>query len=430
MGGAGMTGRPRDGVGTPARGGHNGVDGGMDTTGWRTRGGPPGEPKPIPWRVTEFSLDLLRRRPDVEADNLFAVDAADRLLLDTAAAALAACAPGEVVTVGDNYGALALGAAAAGATRLRAHQDALSGQLALAANADQLGLGEPPFAALRCRLLAGAALCCCGSRPASTARGDRRRDRPARLPEVTVYATGMVKHIALAMNEVLAGTVRRGAPGLARQKARVIVATRSNSFTTAMPEWPQRDFHRPRPVGLRPRGRIRGTRVDIGTRFLLGLLDRAKPDATSAIDLGCGTGVLAAALAMARPHLRCSPPTSRPRWSHPPRRRRGERGRHRGGSRADGLAQPDASAELILLNPPFHVGAAVQPAGHCGCSRMPRVRPRRRLRTLLNSHLGYRPALTRIVGPTASGPQCEVHGDRLGSPPLTALRDWQHSPPS
>ena len=37
--------------------------------------------------MTEFSFDALRRWPDVEADNLFAADAADRLILDEAAAA-------------------------------------------------------------------------------------------------------------------------------------------------------------------------------------------------------------------------------------------------------------------------------------------------------------------------------------------------------
>ena len=46
--------------------------------------------------MTEFSFDALRRWPDVEADNLFAADAADRLILDEAAAALEASAPGEV----------------------------------------------------------------------------------------------------------------------------------------------------------------------------------------------------------------------------------------------------------------------------------------------------------------------------------------------
>ncbi|MDQ1691905.1 MAG: rRNA (guanine1207-N2)-methyltransferase, partial [Pseudonocardiales bacterium] len=38
--------------------------------------------------VTAFSFDVLRRFPDAEAANLFAVDATDRLLLDEAADAL------------------------------------------------------------------------------------------------------------------------------------------------------------------------------------------------------------------------------------------------------------------------------------------------------------------------------------------------------
>jgi 16S rRNA (guanine1207-N2)-methyltransferase len=71
--------------------------------------------------------------------------------------------------------------------------------------------------------------------------------------------------------------------------------------------------------------------------------------------------------------------------------------------RDDGLAgQPDASAELILLNPPFHVGATV----HAGLAARlfedaARVlAPGGELWTVFNSHLGYRPALTRILGPT------------------------------
>ena len=51
---------------------------------------------------------ILRRRPDVEAPNLQAWDATDRLLLETAAASVR---PGSAVAViGDRYGALTLGA--------------------------------------------------------------------------------------------------------------------------------------------------------------------------------------------------------------------------------------------------------------------------------------------------------------------------------
>ncbi|RII96516.1 SAM-dependent methyltransferase, partial [Clavibacter michiganensis subsp. insidiosus] len=83
-----------------------------------------------------LDLGALRRRPDVEAENLFAVDAADRLLLDELVALLDAATDAgrpvrteQLVVIGDQYGALALGAAAAlrraGAAdplRIRVHQ--------------------------------------------------------------------------------------------------------------------------------------------------------------------------------------------------------------------------------------------------------------------------------------------------------------------
>ena len=68
-----------------------------------------------------------RRDPDVEAPELVAVDATDRLLLDTAAGLIAACGPGEVAVVDDGYGALTLGAVALhGAQDVRVAQDPVS----------------------------------------------------------------------------------------------------------------------------------------------------------------------------------------------------------------------------------------------------------------------------------------------------------------
>ena len=55
-------------------------------------------------------LEQLRREPDVEAPDLVAVDATDRLLLDEAAGSLAVD-PDRVVVVDDSHGALTLGAA-------------------------------------------------------------------------------------------------------------------------------------------------------------------------------------------------------------------------------------------------------------------------------------------------------------------------------
>jgi len=72
-------------------------------------------------------------------------------------------------------------------------------------------------------------------------------------------------------------------------------------------------------------------------------------------------------------------------------------------ARDDGLgAVPDAAADLIVLNPPFHIGAAV----HTGvalklfadAARV--LRPGGELWCVWNSHLHYRPQLERLVGPT------------------------------
>ena len=71
--------------------------------------------------------------------------------------------------------------------------------------------------------------------------------------------------------------------------------------------------------------------------------------------------------------------------------------------RDDALStQPDGCADLVLLNPPFHVGSAVHPGVALKLfEEAARVlRPGGELWTVFNSHLSYRAALTRAVGAT------------------------------
>src|SRR5690606_35083048 len=78
-----------------------------------------------------------------EALNLFAVDAADRLILDAAAEVVDATTDGRVAVIGDAYGALTLGVIARHDLRaVRVHQDLLTGELALGGNARTLGLAD------------------------------------------------------------------------------------------------------------------------------------------------------------------------------------------------------------------------------------------------------------------------------------------------
>ena len=74
-----------------------------------------------------FPFDALRRTPDVEGPGLVAVDAADRLILDESASARGRCGDGELVAIGDSYGALALASAWDGGLGVRVDSALYSG---------------------------------------------------------------------------------------------------------------------------------------------------------------------------------------------------------------------------------------------------------------------------------------------------------------
>jgi 16S rRNA (guanine1207-N2)-methyltransferase len=72
-------------------------------------------------------------------------------------------------------------------------------------------------------------------------------------------------------------------------------------------------------------------------------------------------------------------------------------------SRDDALSSmADASADLVVLNPPFHVGSTVHSGvAHRLFADAGRVlRPGGELWAVWNSHLMYRPVLERAVGRT------------------------------
>jgi 16S rRNA (guanine1207-N2)-methyltransferase len=149
-------------------------------------------------------------------------------------------------------------------------------------------------------------------------------------------------------------------------------------------------------------GAFAGTRLDIGTRRLLGVLPEL-PDVVSAIDLGCGTGVLSVALARRGVRVLASDSSAAAVRSCSAT------------VEANGLAglvtvrREDAlssvatgSVPLIVCNPPFHLGGAV----HAGAAvklfeAAARVlAPDGELWTVFNSHLGYQLVLGRLIGPT------------------------------
>ncbi|WP_125774633.1 class I SAM-dependent methyltransferase [Antribacter gilvus] len=414
------------------------------------------------------------------ADGPVAVDAADRLLLDEARTAVEGAPPGSVVVVGDRFGALTLGAIALGATHVRVHQDVVTAEAALAANA-ALAAGvrarllpgpptahettleavsrapqpaperapEPGYAhhPLGRALLDGVRVVLL-QLPTSLAELTEVAEHVARWahPDVVVFAGGRVKHMTRAMNDVLAAELSDVTATRARQKSRVLVArgvrpdrrdvpltypvearlsdpevlaaarppagaSRRRSLVAASVDIPTdaaaTDRRGPEhALAVVAHGAaFAGPTLDLGTRFLLAQSHLWPTAATTAVDLGCGTGILATVLALRYPAARVvatDRSAAATASAAGTAERNGVSGRVTVLRDDAGAALPDASADLILCNPPFHDRAALSTdAAHRMFATAGRVlRPGGELWTVFNTPLRYRGALSRLVGTT------------------------------
>jgi len=348
----------------------------------------------------------LRREPDVEAPELVAVDATDRLLLDLAGDLIGRCGPGEIAVVDDNYGALTLGAVALhGARDVRVAQDLLVGEQALARNAERTGLtGTYRSVPLGPELAGGARLVLVQAPKALEAlREIAEVVAASAASDVTVLVGGRVKHMTHAMNDVLGDSFTEVSASLARQKSRVLVA---RGPKPAPSSFPRSQDHADLGLTVRAHGAtFAGTKIDMGTRALLGCLDRMRPAGT-AVDLGAGSGVLAVALARLRPELTVlavDQSASAVASAAATAEANGLSDRIRVVRDDAAESVPERSVDLVVCNPPFHVGAAVvtTAADRLFAAAARVLRPGGELWTVYNSALRYKPTLTRLVGPTA-----------------------------
>jgi len=362
----------------------------------------------------EFPYSRLRRRPDVEADNLQAYDATDLLIVERA---LSSGIPGtEIAVIGDEYGAITLPLVAAGLEGVRVHQDLASGRRALDLNASDLGLTGYASHELDESLLAGARLVLL-QLPKSLAELEEIADAVARraAPDAVLVAGGRVKHMTLAQNDVLARRFAAVQAQRAERKSRLVVASEPQDAAGEPPFPVVRQHHGLTLVAHG--GAFAGAKLDIGTRVLLDVLgldpkslapvgdpDDAGASAT-VVDLGCGTGALAVSYALAHPSARVIATD----------RSAAAVASARATAAANGVADrvevmhddaasalPDGIADVVLLNPPFHLGTSVHTGAATrlfeAAARI--LRPGGELLTVYNSALGYRTELTRLVGPT------------------------------
>lgn len=387
--------------------------------------------------MPEFPYSRLRRWPDVEAENLQAWDATDELLVDRALALAAERRIGgaEIVVIGDGYGAITLALADAGLRGIRVHQDLATGRRALERNAEETGLDGFHGHELDGSLLSGARLVLL-QLPKALAELEEIADAVARwaAPDVVLVAGGRVKHMTLAQNEVLGRSFAQVQAERAERKSRLIVASEPREVPAESP-FPTRADHDGL-ILLAHGGAFAGARLDIGTRVLLeqlpllarselrkndpkragiapepaesagfsGVVNTSR-EAPTVIDLGCGTGALAVAYALAHPDARVIA-TDRSAAAVASARAtvsaNGIEDRVTVTHDDAGSELADASADIVLLNPPFHLGNSV----HTGAAtrlfeasaRL--LRPGGELWTVYNSSLGYKGELTKIVGPT------------------------------
>lgn len=258
-----------------------------------------------------------------------------------------------------------------------------------------------------------------------------------------IVAGGRVKHMTRAQNDVLERvfTEVRASRGIGKSRALIATGLRDTVPAPAPIEGGARIAVRgqQRQLALRGIGAVfGGASADAGSRLLLDTLDHAltageltstseapagaagitaaaatdsdapatdaSAEITAAADLGCGNGLMTAYLAAALPAASVLGSDADADAVASTRATLAANGLEREGVTVtwdDGLSRvADASLDLVLLNPPFHDGTAVDATLVQGlldaAARV--LRPGGQLWFVHNSHLRYRTEVERRVG--------------------------------
>ncbi|MGW4806119.1 methyltransferase [Kitasatospora sp. NPDC004272] len=353
----------------------------------------------------------LARFPEDPREQLRAWDAADDYLLRHLHEE-AVPLDGAVTVLGDRWGALST-ALAAKAGPLTAVTDSYLASRAIAANLARNGL-DPAAVTVRSTQDAPPAridvLLVRVPKSLALLEDQLHRLAPAVHEGTVVAGTGMVTEIHTSTLELFERILGPTRTSLAVRKARLIHTAPDAGLARPANPWPLR-YRLPDGIGVlsgrqvaNQAGVFCADRLDIGTRFFLQHLPEPTGGPRRIVDLGCGNGVLGTAAALADPNAELRfVDESFQAVASAEETFRGNLGPDRAAEFlvGDALADlPTASADLVLLNPPFHSHQATTDAiarrMFTGARRV--LRPGGELRVVGNRHLGYHVTLRRLFG--------------------------------
>ncbi len=261
-----------------------------------------------------------------------------------------------------------------------------------------------------------------GRLPRALAALDARSRAVARalMDHACLILGSRVKHMTPSQNTVLEAAFDevRGARGVSKSRALIAEGPRPATEPAPVAEHSVNVTVRgtEREIPLRGIGGVFGSaRADAGSLLLLEALDRALSTDPSAVlsnpamvcDLGCGNGLLSAYLAAAFPDAQLVASDDDADAVASTRATLAAQGEAPSAPQIqvtwdDALStRESATVDLLLLNPPFHDGAAVDPTLVQdlldAAARV--LRPGGELWFVHNSHLRYRPEVERRIGP-------------------------------
>lgn len=359
----------------------------------------------------------LRRHPPTKDRSLRAFDAADQLAL---AEVVDRCAEAtRVLVVNDSFGGVTVPLVAAG-REVVTWNDSVLAERAIAQNLVDNGLA-PAAAVPSTDELVGRFDLVVIKVPKTLAFLEEQLVglRACLDDGSVVIGAGMVKHIHTSTLEIFGEAIGPTVTSLAKKKARLILPVFDPALDPAQPE--RTRYRTDQGIECVNRANVFSHgKLDIGTRLLLEHLPDVV-DGADVVDLGCGNGVLGTTLARGFAGgsvtfcdiSHSAVESARATWAH--NTVDDDRARFVAGDLATAVA--NESADLVLINPPFHdqhvVGDETAQRMFSDARRVLRVGGE--IRVIGNRHLGYHKRLRSLFGnleTVASNPKFVVLSSR------------------